>query len=434
MKKQIVIIIIICILISLAEIIYIISSPRMGVIKEGSWDLKDNIFYNVSYEKNLKPIYDYRPHKNDFTPYKYSQKLMLVGDETLFNIITIGILAYRGGDNLTEICNLVSYKNKTDCITERQASSISLNRVKPNNSTGSLSGSTLYPNTYQSEDIKFTSGDSLIIMYMGWFALADAIGPLGINYFENRKMPICIKKQNTKCIEEKYLNLSERRKEYADLYKYIIIKDNFMKTLISENEELYKGIDYLSYYPYYKGVFIATENIPKEDLESSKITISDKEYNFEIVYPLIFVNDVNLSVGDYKLKLKTNNNEYSSKFRINYRDIKESSWINSPFNNNNNYGIELVNVRGEDLFIYKIEIKDNNNTICEYINLTQYENKLKGDKINPNSEGMFNLNCSIISKSKGALKIEPVDMTVYYYLNNEELRETSGKTQVKYLV
>ncbi|MCP3686455.1 MAG: hypothetical protein GY861_27775 [bacterium] len=451
MKKQLIIIIVACLIVSLAEILFINLSPQIGVLDENN-DVESSFVLSKESRAQLSPIYEHRPHKNDFTFYKPMYKIIIMGSETMFALLDIGGLVYSRSPNQNDLCTeILGYENTNEdlflkCLPHIRTGSTTIGRLPSDPGVfssllyeffdldGAVSYSSEQPTTY---------GDAIAAMNYGWWSLVDFVGGSSVLHFEDSPLPFCLEKEDLVCIKNVNMSLQQRRENYADYFDTQNKADTFLKTFLDETDEKFEGISYLSYFPHYKGVFIVTTNVPDEELEDSTILINETEYSFDLVYPLIFVNEANLSPGEYNLEIKTSKSEYQAAFKVGYRELVVRDYML----NDDGLVINIQNLKEEKIILSGIQLA-NDDALCIYTNSTQYDIFTNGLVLLPQmDEGSFvemaeeytfvtgstdiKLRCTGLDKLARNKK-NFFETTAKYTLESGEEREITGSAFIEY--
>jgi hypothetical protein len=338
MKKEIIILAVICLAISLAEIIYINSSPMIGYTEENYIVPKKSILIGSLdlFNKTEEAYERFSPRRNDFTIIKPMAKLMFVGWEILGVLIDVGKTSFVMGLEDRDICvGLLGYKNRSDglndCLRELNIGAISSEYLSDDPGVMGRflpafpGGVGIRMNGKSALEYK----DMVASMPLGWWILVDIMNVWQVWLFEDQIIEHqiesgCISNlENGTCVKQYSLDRDKRRREIADYLGYINYKSTRFETFWGESEDHFKGIMYLSYYPHYKSIFIWTRGLSESDMNSVKVLVEGNEYPFEVIYPIVLVNEVELAEGEHRLEIKLSDKSYLSMFNVVYEIHKD---------------------------------------------------------------------------------------------------------------
>jgi hypothetical protein len=433
MKLLLVVLAVLSLAVSVAEISYVHRSEPMGDIDGKFWQSSGFSVPDPGILSIYSDFYDHRPYQNDIKYTKPLQKLVFFSSDFMVTLVEVGNTAWHL-DMLRadKICNQsLAEAGDESCKFKGLPSAIATNYLPVPYESGQDAVfalfpyyNTIYPSvTMDSDYYRFTEGDITSLTTMSWWMLVDHMGGLGITFFDNRSIlyPTNISDDGT-WMETKEFSLDERRAYIAGYFGYMLQKYTFVKSYLDENRVVQSGIYYLSYYPEYKGIWIVVKPGIEDDLSDPKVIISGKEYtNVQVVYPFIFVNDVDLEEKTHTLQIVTKSGiyNYGIDFEVKPRVImpKEGSVSRSG-----DVGLIFTNLRDSQVTIYSITLENKEfNVDCAY------ESK-SGVPISPYKDGDFSFECSDAKKLAGRPKsqIFPFDMVVKYSDNNSDIKSVNG--------
>lgn len=385
MIKKLSLILIVSLLVSVVDILYINSSPLLGeadldemmldyekikvfdvdVPKRGYLTLSTSTDvwgdYVLKSNELYAELYQKRPHIKDENKAYY--KLLVLGygiQEVMFE----GIIFWKISIFNPEKCEFLgNFSDPTTYMkfTSRYAPRALKSEFYP--------GAGLHRNPISTPDDPYLKdwgyGRKSLFMPYGWFILAEMIGGNSFILFDER-FPC-------------ELNISHREfmEGYTELWRVSFARLSFLESVLDEKPP-WRGIYYLTYYPNFERIWIVTKSIPREEIENSKILIDGKEVKKEVMFPFTFV-DAELDDGEHNLELITPSKTYSTDFYVDLSPL----WIFSTsirLRTDGNFTFSMANIDPENrtisleniiVAIDDSEIRKDMDVNMELYNLTQ---------------------------------------------------------------
>jgi hypothetical protein len=153
-----------------------------------------------------------------------------------------------------------------------------------------------------------TRKDALMTSYIGLMIWSDLIGSPGLILFEERNFSFRYSDNDGKTIYT-YVSRSERAESFINAISNGLDDDlGFHRKYNIRN--LHQGIQYASYYPYYRKLLIIT-NLDDSDNRDAIVSISgipvkDKS----VIRKFIVLNNVNLTEGTHMIHVENNGKRY----------------------------------------------------------------------------------------------------------------------------
>lgn len=338
MKHTILLILGISMLIGLADVLVIVSSPKVG----GN-DL-DCTFTELKFEKNYSSEFDLRisglyqnntltgiyetlciERPNELDPVVPFYKILVAGMDLLDNLILQGAFNYYylsehpcSRENATYRClldNLPSAVGFNELIPESFLYS-EHTRVPPSLNYKRVASKKLMHNlgahlAISGIDLHNKISLSYILHYDGIYNMtklnisAQRHDEYGHTYYDNYTIPS--------------RSLEERRQFLGNWLDYTFRTSEFTTSVFYPDYSVEPVVYYFSYQKHYQTMFIIMDGFARD--ERFEALVDGRKHDYELYYPIMFVNNVSLDAGNHKLVLGQGESKWEMEFRINPDDF-----------------------------------------------------------------------------------------------------------------
>ncbi|MFH0862529.1 MAG: hypothetical protein V1875_05805 [Candidatus Altiarchaeota archaeon] len=298
MKKTLMILFMLTLAVSAAELAWIQSSPIIG---EGNLaDMTDasgrSLLDRMGGFDQMPGIYgayyDRRPHRAD--PYAGIYKITLSGLEGVQEQ-SVGVFLWRSG--IMRQC-----RQDTSERTREEALE-SVHAYRPTAAASQflpLSGM----EGFEMPSLNVTMwggrpGKAYVWRDLGWLRLGDLSAGNAVFLFTDG------------CGVYNNMSGEEFLQEVADSFRVDFARTAFAESVMDGSS--FEGILYMAYYPSYNGTWIVTYNIPEDEVNGARVSVDGAQMERNVIYPFILAKGW-IPDGKHRLVLSTKKKEYALDF------------------------------------------------------------------------------------------------------------------------
>ncbi len=292
MRKVLGVFLAICILIAAAELGYIFTSPRLGIadLESVAIDMHDDTFYLVDSSLYLQD-YPRRPHVRD--PWTGMYKLRLVGWWVLDSMM-VGVNEWKTGTFASCETEELDFPDQI-IFWKRMRPSVAATGIYP-------VGDTRFTGQIPLGELAQESKSGIIPFPLGWWLLADSVGGNAAMLYTDA------------CGDYNNMSAQELRQKKFTMMRSYIARTSFVDSVVNERDP-WRGILYLSYYPWLNKTFIALAGLDEQETRTARFTINGKDIPHTIIHPFIYVDGL-LAKGENIASIETDKGTVSLSFIV----------------------------------------------------------------------------------------------------------------------